>query len=72
MVNGLLKIGNRSIIALKGTVLLKLFLAEGDYPILVDQPEENLDNMFIYDELVDAFRQAKVNRQLIIAGVGWQ
>jgi len=51
----------------KGTVLLKLFLAEGDYPIIVDQPEENLDNMFIYDELVDAFRQAKTNRQLIIA-----
>lgn len=35
----------------KGTVLLKLFLAEGDYPIILDQPEENLDNKFIYNEL---------------------
>lgn len=51
----------------KGTVLLKLFLAEGDYPLIVDQPEENLDNMYIYDELVDAFRQAKTRRQVIIA-----
>jgi len=51
----------------KGTVLLKLFLAEGDYPLIVDQPEENLDNKFIYDELVDAFREAKTKRQVIIA-----
>jgi len=26
----------------RGTVLLKLFLAEGDYPLIVDQPEESL------------------------------
>lgn len=51
----------------KGTVLLKLFLAEGDCPLVVDQPEESLDNMFIYDELVDAFKQAKTQRQVIIA-----
>lgn len=51
----------------KGTVLLKLFLAEGDYPLIVDMPEENLDNKFIYNELVGAFRQAKTNRQLIVA-----
>lgn len=51
----------------KGTVLLKLFLAEGDYPLIVDQPEENLDNKFIYDELVNAFREAKKKRQIIIA-----
>ena len=51
----------------KGTVLLKIFLAEGDYPLIVDMPEENLDNKFIYDELVGAFREAKKKRQLIIA-----
>jgi len=51
----------------KGTVLLKLFLAEGDYPIILDQPEENLDNKFIYKELVSAMRTAKNNRQVIIA-----
>jgi len=47
--------------------LIRLFLAEGDYPLIVDMPEENLDNMFIYDELVDAFRQAKTKRQVITA-----
>jgi energy-coupling factor transporter ATP-binding protein EcfA2 len=51
----------------KGTVLLKLFLAEGDYPLVIDQPEESLDNKFIYDELVGAFREAKKKRQIIIA-----
>ena len=51
----------------KGTVLLKLFLAEGDYPLIVDQPEESLDNKFIYVELVGAFREAKKKRQIIIA-----
>ncbi|MDO8871789.1 MAG: hypothetical protein Q7V05_03540 [Methanoregula sp.] len=51
----------------KGTVLLKLFLAEGDYPIILDQPEENLDNKFIYNELVGAMRNAKNNRQVLIA-----
>ena len=51
----------------KGTVLLKLVLAEGDYPLIVDMPEESLDNKSIYDELVDAFRQSKTKRQLLIA-----
>lgn len=51
----------------KGMVLLKLVLAEGDYPLIVDQPEENLDNRYIYEELVGAFREAKKSRQVIIA-----
>lgn len=51
----------------KGTVLLKILLAEGDYPLIIDQPEENLDNKFIYEFLVDAFRKAKERRQIIIA-----
>lgn len=51
----------------KGTVLLKLVLAEGDYPLVLDMPEENLDNKSIYDELVGALRQAKAKRQILIA-----
>ncbi|PIZ36505.1 MAG: hypothetical protein COY37_08355 [Candidatus Aquicultor secundus] len=51
----------------KGTVLLKIFLAEGDSPLIIDQPEENLDNDFVYKALVDAFREAKKKRQIIIA-----
>lgn len=51
----------------KGTVLLKLFLAEGDHPLVIDQPEDSLDNKFIYKELVGAIREAKKDRQIIIA-----
>jgi len=51
----------------KGTVLLKIFLAEGDNPLIIDQPEENLDNKFVYEDLAGAFREAKKKRQVIIA-----
>mgnify|MGYP000500528342 CR=1 FL=1 len=51
----------------KGTVLLKILLVEDDKPLIIDQPEENLDNRFIYDTLRDAFRKAKTDRQVIIA-----
>ena len=35
----------------KGTVLLILFLqiSSSEFPILIDQPEDNLDNRTIYD-----------------------
>lgn len=51
----------------KGTVLLKILLAQGDKPLIIDQPEENLDNKFIYRTLKDAFVEAKKERQVIIA-----
>lgn len=51
----------------KGTVLLKILLVEDNKPLIIDQPEENLDNRFIYDTLRDAFRKAKTDRQVIIA-----
>ena len=51
----------------KGILLIKLFLAEGNYPLIIDQPEENLDNKSVFDELTVAYRQAKKNRQVIIA-----
>ncbi len=58
---------NRLSLGQKGTVLLKILLAEDDKPLIIDQPEENLDNRFIYDTLKDAFRKAKTDRQVIIA-----
>lgn len=53
----------------RGIVLLLLYLAldEGDdRPLIVDQPEENLDPKSIYDELVPLFRAAKTKRQVIL------
>ncbi|HAM44748.1 MAG TPA: hypothetical protein DCM67_07015 [Propionibacteriaceae bacterium] len=51
----------------KGMVLLKLVLAQGDEPLIIDQPEENLDNRYIYTELVNAIREGKKHRQIIMA-----
>ena len=42
-------------------------LSLDDKPLLIDQPEEHLDNRFIFKELVPAFRSAKKKRQIIIA-----
>jgi hypothetical protein len=52
----------------KGTVLLILFLqiSSSEYPILIDQPEDNLDNRTIYDLLCYMIKQKKKDRQIII------
>ncbi len=53
----------------KGIVLLILHLAidqEDQRPLIIDQPDENLDNQSIYDILRGYFRQAKERRQVII------
>lgn len=53
----------------RGIVLLLLYLAidmEDDRPLIIDQPEENLDPKSIFDELVGLFRSAKRQRQIII------
>jgi AAA domain, putative AbiEii toxin, Type IV TA system len=53
----------------RGIVLLLLYLAidrEDDRPLIIDQPEENLDPKSIFDELVWRFREAKQRRQIII------
>lgn len=53
----------------RGIVLLLLYLAldEADHrPLIIDQPEENLDPKSIFDELVGLFFAAKAKRQVII------
>lgn len=53
----------------RGIVLLLLYLAidkEDDRPLIIDQPEENLDPKSIFDELVPLFREVKSRRQIII------
>jgi ABC-type lipoprotein export system ATPase subunit len=51
----------------RNTVLLNLMLARGDGPIVIDQPEDELDSSFIYKTLVKDLRAVKQKRQLIIA-----
>ena len=53
----------------RGIVLLLLYLAldDGDgRPLVIDQPEENLDPKSVFDELVGLFIEAKSNRQVIM------
>ena len=51
----------------KATVLIKIYLAAGDKPIIIDSHDDHLDNEYIMQELVGAIRQAKNARQVIIA-----
>ena len=37
-----------------------------DKPLIIDQPEENLDNESVYKYLVKFIKQAKENRQIIM------
>lgn len=51
----------------KGTVLLRIYLAKGENPLIIDSPEENLDNQFVFEELIGAIRKAKKDRQIFLA-----
>ncbi|MEI6288133.1 MAG: hypothetical protein WCP18_00910 [bacterium] len=52
----------------KGLVLLQLLinLSNGEWPILLDQPEDDLDNRSVYDDLVKYLKDKKLQRQIII------
>lgn len=52
----------------KALVLLRLLisLAESSCPILVDQPEDDLDNRSIFNELIRFIKEKKVDRQIIV------
>lgn len=52
----------------RSLVLLKLYLAlnKNENPILIDQPEDNLDNRTIYSELKEFIREKKKQRQIIV------
>lgn len=49
------------------TAILHLLLLENRDPLLMDQPEDNLDNAFIADRIVAELRSAKMARQFIFA-----
>jgi predicted ATPase len=53
----------------RGIVLLLLYLAidtTDRRPLIIDQPEENLDPRSVFEELVPHFREARKRRQIII------
>lgn len=47
------------------TTILPILLSQSERPLLIDQPEDNLDNAFVYDTIVKALRAVKGSRQVI-------
>ena len=68
----IVKMGNDSIDVMspgkKALVLLQLLidLADSDCPILIDQPEDDLDNRSIFEQLIPFIKRKKVYRQIIV------
>jgi ABC-type dipeptide/oligopeptide/nickel transport system ATPase component len=65
------ELGYRELSALsvgqKCTALLSIVLLESPATLLVDQPEDDLDNQFIFDQIVETLRREKERRQFLIA-----
>ena len=51
----------------KATAVLLLLLLESDGPLIVDQPEDDLDNRFITEGVVPRMREEKTRRQFIFS-----
>ena len=49
----------------RATALLPIILRPLPYPLLFDQPEDDLDNNFVFKSLIATLRQLKSKRQLI-------
>lgn len=52
----------------RGNILLIFYLLvdQNDVPLVIDQPEENLDNQTIYKTLVPCIKDAKKRRQIVM------
>ncbi|MCO5166603.1 MAG: AAA family ATPase [Planctomycetes bacterium] len=50
----------------KCTTILPILLLESEKPLLIDEPEGNLDNAFVYDTVVRKLLDVKRARQLIL------
>lgn len=67
-----LKLDNKGLIELspgeKGALLLVFFLMldKEDIPLIIDQPEDNLDNQSVYKIVVQFIKYAKKRRQIIM------
>ncbi|MBC8489770.1 MAG: DNA repair protein [Bacteroidetes bacterium] len=67
-----LKLGDKNLSELspgeRGALLLIFYLTldQNDIPLVIDQPEENLDNQSVFKILVQFIKRAKEKRQIII------
>ena len=51
----------------KCTAILALFLLDRESPLILDQPEDHLDNSFIADDIVPKIRKIKGDCQIILS-----
>jgi len=51
----------------RATAMLLILLTQQERLLLIDQPEDDLDNRFIFDDIVPLLRKQKGKRQLIAA-----
>ncbi|WP_420444823.1 TrlF family AAA-like ATPase [Candidatus Poriferisodalis sp.] len=51
----------------KATAVLLLLLLESDAPLIIDQPEDDLDNRFISEVIVEKMRENKRRRQFVFS-----
>jgi len=61
------KTTNELSVGQKCTALLSLILLENNEPLIIDQPEDDLDKSFIFSDIVTKLRREKEKRQFIIA-----
>ena len=50
----------------RAAAMLAFLLAHGEEPLVLDQPEDDLDNHLIYDLVVRQIRENKTRRQIIV------
>jgi ABC-type cobalamin/Fe3+-siderophores transport system ATPase subunit len=65
--NGVYKPMNELSGGSKCTAILSVALVEGSCPLIVDQPEDALDNPFVFEQIVKTVRRSKRERQYIFA-----
>lgn len=51
----------------RGTALLSVILIVGIEPLIIDQPEDDLDHFYLYKTLTSVIKEVKKRRQLIFA-----
>ena len=52
----------------RGLVLMQIILhiSNAEHPILIDQPEDNLDNRTIFNDLNEFVKSKKIQRQILL------
>jgi len=49
------------------TAMLSIALVGGEEPLVIDQPEDDLDNRFVYEEVVQLLADVSAHRQVVVA-----